>query len=385
MDSMFTNPIEERPVIAICYDFDKTLSPDDMQAQGFIQSVGYDVKAFWDKSNNFAKKYGMDQNLAWMYEMKKTAEDHTAFTREALQRYGKTIELFPGVNEWFSRIREYGESIGIKVEHYIISSGLKEIIEGTPIADEFTRIFASSFYYDENNVGKWPAQVVNYTSKTQFLFRIEKGILDVNDDRVNDHLPPDKIRIPFRNMVYIGDSETDVPCMRLVNSFGGYSIGVFNPKTGNKDRVYKMMTDERIKYFVPADYNDGSEIDELMKNIINRTAANEVLVRKGFSCLHEVNESDASKKELTIQKNNLITKLEDSRSYAQTHFVIGQMEEISEWNEDEVRRAAIAAVVNSQVWYILNDTDVKKFFSRIIKDFHSEEIDEVRTEISAEG
>lgn len=384
MGTIFTNPIEERPVIAICYDFDKTLSPDDMQAQGFIQSVGYDVKTFWDKSNSFARNNDMDQNLAWMYEMKKTAEDHIPFTKDALKKYGATIELYPGVGDWFSRIRDYGSEKGITVEHYIISSGLKEIIEGTPIASEFKKIYASSFYYDENNVGKWPAQVVNYTSKTQFLFRIEKGILDVNDDRVNDHLSPDKIRVPFRNMVYIGDSDTDVPCMKLVNTNGGYSIGIYNPETGDKARVYKMIREGRIKYFVPADYSDGSDIDELVKKIIDRTAANEILVRKGFSCVDEVRESDSTDKELTAHKNDLIIKLEDSRSYAQTHIIIGQMEDVREWNEDETKRAAIAAVDNSQVWFILNDPDVRQFFMRIIKDYHSDEIDKVRAEISAE-
>lgn len=385
MDSKFTNPSEGMPVIAICYDFDKTLSPDDMQAQGFIQSVGYDVKAFWDKSNSFAKDNDIDQNLAWMYEMKKTAEDHVPFTKEALKKYGATIELFPGVGDWFSRIRKYGERTGIRVEHYIISSGLKEIIEGTPIAGEFTRIYASSFYYDENGVGKWPSQVVNYTSKTQFLFRIEKGILDVNDDRVNDHFSPDKIRIPFRNMVYIGDSDTDVPCMRLVNSNGGYSIGVYNPSTGNKDRVYKMVKEERIRYFVPADYSEDSEIDKLVKNIIDRTASNEILVRKEFSCMKEVIGSDSTVKALTTHKNDLIMKLEDSRSYAQTHIIIGQLEEVSEWSESEVRRVAKAAIGNSQVRYILNDPDVKKFLLRIIDTFHSDDIDKIRMEISVKG
>lgn len=192
--------------------------------------------------------------------------------------YGAKVKLFPGVDTWFKRIREYGESKGVIVEHYIISSGLKEMIEGTKVADEFEKIYASSFYYDKDGVAQWPAQVINYTSKTQFLFRIEKGTLDVNDFAVNDYFEPENIRIPFRNMIYIGDSDTDIPCMKLINTNSGYSIGVFNPETQDKRKVYKMMEDKRIKYFAPADYTENSELDILVKSIIEQTASNEKLV-----------------------------------------------------------------------------------------------------------
>ena len=195
----------KQPVVAICYDFDKTLSPNDMQAQGFIQSVGYDIPEFWDESNSLAKENNMDQNLAWMYEMKKRSEGKTLFTRTALKDYGSKVKLFPGVEDWFKRIKKYGVDEGVKVEHYIISSGLREMIEGTAIANEFEGIFASSFLFDkETDVAIWPALVVNYTNKTQFLFRIEKGILDVNNQEVNDHFAPDQLRVPFRNILYRG-------------------------------------------------------------------------------------------------------------------------------------------------------------------------------------
>lgn len=207
---------EEKPVIAICYDFDKTLTPDDMQAQGFIQSVGYDVSSFWEKSNKFAEENNMDQNLAYMYTMKEESEGAVLFTKEKLKEYGDGIKFFPGVEEWFGRIRSYALENGVIVEHYIISSGLKEMIEGTKIAQEFEKIYASCFYYNERGVAVWPAQVVNYTNKTQFLFRIEKGTLDINDPGVNDFFPSEKVRIPFRNIIYIGDSDTDIPCMKLL-------------------------------------------------------------------------------------------------------------------------------------------------------------------------
>ena len=173
---------EGNPVVAICYDFDKTLSPDDMQAQGFIQKVGYNVQEFWEESNRLAKGNGMDSNLAWMYLMITKAVGKTPMTKESLREYGSKVRLFPGVKHWFRRIKEFGLKHNVIVEHYIISSGLREMIEGTPVGDEFTRIYASSFYFDENNIARWPAQAINYTGKTQFLFRIEKGVLDVTSE-----------------------------------------------------------------------------------------------------------------------------------------------------------------------------------------------------------
>ena len=211
---------EDKPVLAICYDFDKTLSPDDMQAQGYIQSVGYDVQQFWKESNEMAIANEMDSNLAYMLKMVREAEGNLVLNKRVLAEYGSKVQLFPGVKEWFGRIRKYGEDHNVIVEHYIISSGLKEMIEGTHIANEFEKIYASSFYYNERGVAKWPAQVINYTTKTQLLFRIVKGVLDINDPAVNTYFPPDKLRVPFRNMVYLGDSDTDIPCMKLVNVNG---------------------------------------------------------------------------------------------------------------------------------------------------------------------
>lgn len=273
---------EELPVLAICYDFDKTLSPDDMQAQGYIQSVGYDVADFWRETGVLAEQNEMDQNLAYMLKMVKEAEGNLVFSKKTLIDYGSHVALFPGVEEWFSRIREYGKSRGVIIEHYIISSGLREMIEGTRVAGEFEKIYASSFYYNERGIAVWPAQVVNYTNKTQFLFRIMKGVLDVNDPAVNDSVQTEDLRVPFGNMVYIGDSDTDVPCMKLVNENGGHSIGVYNVETNDRSKVHKMMRDRRIKYFVPADYREGGEIDTLVKAIIDNTVTGEVL--EGIHC-----------------------------------------------------------------------------------------------------
>lgn len=272
---------ESKPVLAICYDFDKTLSPDDMQAQGYVQSVGYDVKKLWDEANALAAENDMDGNLAYMYKMMRESEGRFVFNRRSLEEYGAKVKLFAGVAGWFERIKRYGAEHGVTVEHYVISSGLKEMIEGTEIAraGAFEKIYASSFYFNDRGVAVWPAQTINYTNKTQFLFRIEKGVLDINDPAVNDYFPPEELRVPFRNMVYLGDSDTDVPCMKLVHSNGGHAIGVYHPETGDKAKVLRLMRDNRIRYFAPADYSEGGELDYIVKNIIKKTAAYEELER----------------------------------------------------------------------------------------------------------
>ena len=357
---------EDKPVVAICYDFDKTLSPDDMQAQGYIQSVGYEVESFWKESNGLAEENDMDQNLAYMFTMIQKAHGKFVFNRQALMDYGSKVQLFPGVETWFKRIREYGEKKGVIVEHYIISSGLKEMIEGTKVANEFEKIYASSFYYDSCGVAQWPAQVINYTSKTQFLFRIEKGTLDVNDSAVNDYFEPENIRIPFRNMVYIGDSDTDIPCMKLVNSYSGHSIGVYNPETNDKRKVYKMMGDKRIKYFAPADYTENSDLDKLVKAIIDQTASNEKLMS-----FHYNNKKEQVSQNINIEglenkeKEKLILDLENSNSFKQTHSIISELKKYDKWTDEEKLKLKQIAESNKQVSYIRNDEDIATFYHSI--------------------
>ena len=279
---------EDRPVVAICYDFDKTLTPDNMQAQGYLQSINYeDQDEFWAETNQLAREHEMDTNLAWMYLMLKGSFGKKFFRREMLAGYGAKVELYNGVKEWFGRVRRYGEERGILVEHYVISSGLKEMIEGTAVAGEFEKIYGSSFFYDKHGLAMWPAQVINYTNKTQFLFRVSKGVLDINDDAVNDYFPPDQIRVPTKNMVYIGDSFTDIPCMKVVNSFGGHSIGVYDPDTGNTEHVRKLLKENRIRYYAPADYTEGSQLDELIKMILDKTIAVAKLDEAYFTQLDE--------------------------------------------------------------------------------------------------
>lgn len=366
MDNIKDKPI----VLAICYDFDKTLSPDDMQAQGFIQSLGQEVERFWNESNKLASDNDMDQNLAWMYKMTKESRGKHIFNKEMLKEYGANVTLYPGVSTWFDRINKYGEEKGIIVEHYIISSGLKEMIEGTEVAKYFKKIYASSFYFDEDGVAVWPAQCINYTNKTQFLFRIKKGALEINDTKVNDYLSEDQSRVPFRNMIYIGDSDTDIPCMKLVSINGGYSIGVHGKESKNK--VFKMIEENRIRYFAEADYREESELEKLLKNIIDRTAVNEILEMKNAECIQEMMIERKSKDEQFIQKEDLVDKLNDSSSFAETHEIIKLMSDIDKWEKNQIERILEIGTLNSQVKYILNDTDVKKFYVKICKKTDSE-------------
>ncbi len=360
---------EDKPVIAICYDFDKTLTPDDMQAQGYIQAVKCDVGEFWKESNDLAAQNDMDQNLAYMFQMNEKAKGKVLFTKQTLEENGAKVRLFPGVEDWFDRIKAYGIKKGVIVEHYIISSGLKEMIEGTVVAKNgaFEKIYASSFYYDKDGVAVWPAQVVNYTNKTQFLFRIEKGVLDINDQSVNDYFAPEDIRVPFGNMIYIGDSDTDIPCMKLVTANGGYSIGVYNEETADKTKVYKMMREGRIKYFAAANYSENSELDSIVKAIIDRTITNHIVENLHFRCKKETIENDKSNGEAQIEKMDLIISLENSRNFASTHSIVKKLSLFKDWTEDELNTIFDIAVNNSQVFYILNDIDIKLFFIELLK------------------
>ena len=259
---------QQENILAICYDFDRTLTPFEMQAQGYIQQINENVDDFWKLATKLAIENQMDPNLSYMYLMLYGAKGKFQVKKEKLKEFGSLVKLYQGVNDWFSRLNQFGLEHNVKIEHYIISSGLKEMIEGTSIAKEFKAIYANSFLYDKNGVAIWPAQNINFTNKTQFLFRISKGTLDVNDNDVNRYYPKESIRIPFENIVYIGDSQTDIPCMKLVTSLNGHAIGVYDPVIKNKERVHALIRDHRIKYFAQADYQDGSELDILLKKII---------------------------------------------------------------------------------------------------------------------
>ena len=218
----------QRPIAAFLYDFDKTLCTTDMQDYAFIPSLGMTPAEFWAEANGFGRRHRIDGILAYMYTMLQEAKrKNLPFTRADLVDKGRDIVFFPGVEGWFRRINDYGAELGVQVEHYIISSGLREIIEGSSISGEFKEIYASEFYYDEEGVPVWPKLAVNFTAKTQFVYRINKGVLDVSDDKtLNDSMPDDSKRVPFTNMVYMGDGLSDVPCMKMMRAYGGQAIAV---------------------------------------------------------------------------------------------------------------------------------------------------------------
>jgi hypothetical protein len=268
---------KKKPVIAICYDFDGTLSPQYMQEYDFIPKLGIKAELFWQKATQLAKEREADPILTYMSLMVEEAgkNDKVTITEKDFISHGKAIGLFPGVEGWFDRINKYGAAQGAVIEHYIISSGLKEMIRGSSVSKYFKKIYASSFAYDKHGIARWPANAVNYTTKTQFLFRINKGALDLSDNRkINEYVAEDERPVPFKRMIFIGDGETDVPCMKLVKEMGGYSVGVYRPRSQKAIVVAKKLVEhDRVNLAAPADYRKDALLDIKIKKAINKMMA----------------------------------------------------------------------------------------------------------------
>ena len=260
-------------VVALVYDFDGTLSPGNMQEFGFIQAIGKKPDVFWEKTRKLALEQDASGILCYMKLMIDEARGaDVQLKRDSFRGFGAHIELFPGVKEWFSLINRYGDEKGIKIEHYINSSGLIEMIEGSPIAHEFKKIFACSFLYDVNGVAVWPGVAVDYTAKTQFLFKINKGIDSISDNKlINEYLPENERPVPFKRMIYFGDGETDIPCMKLVKQSGGNSISVYKPSSKqHKAKAQKLLLEDRVNFVCPANYSVNSEIYTVVTTIIDK-------------------------------------------------------------------------------------------------------------------
>lgn len=276
--------------VAIIYDFDKTLSPRDMQEYGLIPDLGMQAPEFWQEVNQLIDDEGMDGILAYTFLLvAKSRDQHKAITQETFQQVGKNIQFFKGVlpqgndQGWFARINAWGAQRNLEVEHYIVSSGIKEIIDGTPIASEFKKVYACEFLYDDSDCIEWPKQAINYTTKTQFIFRINKGVLDITHDsdrKLNAYTKEQDRRIPFTNMIYIGDGFTDVPCMKLVKSHGGHSIAVFDPEKEaslftdpRHHPATELLRTSRVNTIVKADYQPGSQLENIVKVILEKISA----------------------------------------------------------------------------------------------------------------
>lgn len=266
----------KKPILAILYDFDSTLAISDMQNFSFIPSLGLTPAEFWEKTTDFSAKTGMERTLAYLYVMIKSCEEKgIKMTSDYLKEMGKNIKFFPGVLDWFKRVNDYGNEHGVKVEHYLVSSGNREIVTGCPIYKEFKMVYGCEFYFDPvTKLPLWPKLVINFTQKTQYLYRISKGVYDATDDiGVNEKRP--ERRVPYNNIVYIGDGMTDIPAMIVAKNSGGKSIAVY-PK-GNRDKVKGLYEDGRVNYIACADYREGTEIEKIMRLIIQGVAINESL------------------------------------------------------------------------------------------------------------
>ena len=273
-----------RPTVALIYDFDGTLSPANMQEFGLIQTFGKDPALFWSRSNQLSQDNDASEILCYMKTMIDEARaSGVHLTRESFRRFGSMVKLYPGVREWFGKINEYGRSKGLQIEHYINSSGLTEMIEGTEIYPEFKNVYACSFLYEDGEA-VWPAVAVDYTAKTQFLFKINKGVMSIRDHTlVNRYLPEKKERpVPFSRMIYFGDGATDIPCMKLVKQFGGHSIAVYNPDGHEREKSERLLSEQRVHFVCPADYSEGKRIYRVVTAIIDKIKADlEIEALKG--------------------------------------------------------------------------------------------------------
>jgi hypothetical protein len=265
---------------ALCYDFDGTLAPGNMQERDFIPQIGMTTKTFWNEVEAKCKEHDADNILVYMKLMLDKAQAAAVPVRkENFLSYGRSLGFYPGVytsseDNWFKRISSYAKESGIKLDHYIVSSGIKEMVCGTPIKRYFRSIYASSFMYDHHGVAMWPALALNYTTKTQYLFRINKGSLDVYDHSViNNYVPKTDRAVPFENMVFIGDGLTDIPCFRLIKDQGGHSIAVYETSGRKaKQRAKRIFDDGRVNFVAPTDFSDGALLDRIVKGILDKVA-----------------------------------------------------------------------------------------------------------------
>ena len=269
---------------ALIYDFDGTLARGNMQEVSFIPSVGMEKGAFWDEAERLTRVADGDGILMYMQLMLSHARANgSPITRAMLREHGHDVKLFDGLKSdltgpgWFERIDALGARYGLEIEHYIISAGLEEMIDGCPIRDAFRHVFASKFVYDDEGVAIWPAVGVNYTTKTQYLFRINKGVLNhFEHDRINRFIPDEVRPVPFERMIFLGDGDTDVPTMKMMHTKGGFSIAVYDPRNSERDqqKIYGLISEDRVNFVAAADYREGSALDLIVKGLIGRIAIN---------------------------------------------------------------------------------------------------------------
>ncbi|MFM1814373.1 MAG: hypothetical protein RLZ98_1068 [Pseudomonadota bacterium] len=265
----------DKKIIALVYDFDGTLSPRPMQEYAFLPSIGVDAKSFWEESNRIAAEQRADPLITYMHLLyRKAKEKGVRIDRDDLVAQGRSVELFPGVESWFDEIEAYvrirAESQGVELRHYLVSSGLTEIVEGTSIFHRFHNVFASEYWFDAYDL-PYPKRVITDTGKTQYLFRINKGVEDLGES-INSHMSEAARPIPFANMIYFGDGDTDVPSMAVMRKNGGHAIAV-HQAGGPREKCVDLFKAGRCDFFAPADYRRGSELFKRTALLIDRMLA----------------------------------------------------------------------------------------------------------------
>lgn len=261
---------------ALVYDFDGTLARGNVQEHSFLPEVDVSKEDFWSEVKRRTREHDADEILMYMDHMLEVAFDSgLQVTRDMLRAHGRRTPLFEGLDTWFERINDFGRERGLDIEHYIISSGNLELIEGSPISEHFTRIFASKFILDVDGEAVRPGVAINYTTKTQFLFRINKGIDNTWDNAaVNRWMPLSDRPVPFNRMIFFGDGDTDIPSMKMVRHQGGYAIAVFDPEdfsaTRSQEKIYRLIAEDRVHYVAPADYRKGSQLDVIARGILEK-------------------------------------------------------------------------------------------------------------------
>ncbi|MEI8385960.1 MAG: haloacid dehalogenase-like hydrolase [Verrucomicrobiota bacterium] len=265
--------------IAIIYDYDQTLSPTYMQDEALFPVFGINPPHFWQRCGELVRDQGFDNELAYMKVLLDCLEMDRP-TNAKLRELGSRLNFYKGLPEMFEDFRSgllsgEHEAHGINVEHYIVSSGLRTLIEGSRLAPYIRKIFGCEFAVDERDRITFPKRVISHTQKTQFLFRINKGMLEMDED-VNDHMAPELRPIPFQNMIYVGDGPTDVPCFTVMRRNGGQAIAVYNPDDPSRSsfkKCYQLCTHaDRVKNIAPSDFRQGSHLRLLLEEMVQEIA-----------------------------------------------------------------------------------------------------------------
>jgi phosphoserine phosphatase len=276
--------------IAVVYDFDGTLSPQPMQEYTVLPKIGIEPREFWARVNRDARETESDMMLVYMrHILEELEKGRIDVKRDDFAAMASRIKYFPGVATWFTRMNRYvrSKSAGkVKIQHYLVSAGQKEILDGVSIRKHFKRIYASEYHFNHHGVATFPKLLVTDTMKTQFLFRINKGREGVSES-INEHMPESERPIPFQNIIYVGDGMTDVPSMALTKKSGGHTVAVYHPGGRGRDVCVKLLNAGRADFIAAADYRVGSKLSRRVELLLDAIVADIAYRREAFRCVAE--------------------------------------------------------------------------------------------------